>query len=68
MTNQVAREHRNRRISRAAYASAEARKCPKCSRGAAIKIDDSGGWPIRYCRWKDCDYVHTLPAPESEAT
>lgn len=37
--------------------SAEARRCPKCGRGAALKVSRIPGLDsVMFCRWKDCGY------------
>lgn len=39
--------------------SAEARRCPKCKRGAALKRDANVAiGSVTYCRWPECGYEH----------
>lgn len=41
--------------------SAQARRCPKCGRGAALKCDMNPAiGSVIYCRWKDCGWEKVL--------
>lgn len=50
--------------------SAEARRCPKCGRGAAlVEVKPrpvAPGEVTKYCRWPDCTYGRIIPWPEPE--
>lgn len=51
-------ERRSANFRTAMQRSAEARRCPNCDRGAALK-SFSERWGFgRYCRYDDCGYEH----------
>lgn len=53
----VAKNTWKRNISVHLKRSAEARRCPKCGRGAALKSDANIGLgSVTYCRWEGCGY------------
>lgn len=48
-------------VSRGMRRSAETRRCPKCGRGAALKVDRNPALgSVILCRWKDCGYEKGL--------
>lgn len=48
-------EAKRERARRGQKKAMSRRKCPKCSRGNALSVDDRGdGWIGKHCRY--CDY------------